>query len=43
MVKRPERVRSLLPLLASAAVVVVVVVVVVLILLHSLQSESETV
>ena len=42
MVKRPERVRSLLPLLASAAVVVVVVVVV-LILLHSLQSESETV
>ena len=39
MVKRPERVRSLLPLLASAAVVVVVV----LILLHSLQSESETV
>lgn len=41
MVKRPERVRSLLPLLASAAVVVVVVVV--LILLHSLQSESETV
>ena len=44
MVKRPERVRSLLPLFASAAVVVVVVVVVVvLILLHSLQSESETV